>query len=94
MSTLVCLLASSAVVSDASASPCQLLCTQSDTGCLVVVKVFLMRQDAASRRRDCDTALERLALQTAALASPPLSQPHVAPAPRVHRTDRAIYLMR
>ena len=53
-----------------------------------------MRQDAASRRRDCDTALERLALQTAALASPPLSQPHVAPAPRVHRTDRAIYLMR
>jgi hypothetical protein len=72
----------------------QLLCVHTDTGGLVVVKVFLIRQDAVPRRRDVDSALERLAQQTAALATPPLAQPHVAPAPRVHRTERAIYLMR
>lgn len=63
-----------------------------ESGSLIVVKVFFVRGEV--RRRDVDAALATLAAQTAALASPPLPSPHVAPAARVHRTERAIFLMR
>lgn len=69
----------------------QVLCAH-ESGSLVVVKVFFVRGEV--RRRDVDAALAALAAQTAALASPPLPSPHVAPAARVHRTERAIFLMR
>ena len=69
-----------------------MLCTQAGSANLVVVKVFLVRGEV--RRRDVDDALAALAAQTASLASPPFSSPHVAPAARVHRTERAIFLLR
>ncbi len=88
--TAACLVRASRA-SHACLSP-QVLCAHNDSGSLVVVKVFLVRGEV--RRRDVDAALALLAQQTAALAQPPLPSPHVAPAARVHRTERAIFLMR
>lgn len=56
------------------------------------MKLFVLRPEA--RKRDVDAALGELARQAAALTTPPLPLPHVLIPARVHRTERAVFLIR